>query len=148
MSAAATQQKIRRIVLTGAITAITVTGTWYGAGLKMKSEVKQVCSSLCLLPRLEWMLTSLFLDHTKTPRSYTRGEDSTAGGTEGCVDCEEVGAGEEDWGVGDEGQWRDQGREHGWAGEETVILGGEGGLNIHCIYSVWARRGLAVYGIE
>ena len=36
------QQKIRRIVWTGAIAAVTATGAWYGASLKTKSEYKQV----------------------------------------------------------------------------------------------------------
>ena len=34
--------KVRRIVLTGAVAAITATGTWYGAGLKTQQERKQV----------------------------------------------------------------------------------------------------------
>lgn len=34
-------QKIRRIVWTGAIAAVTMTGAWYGAGLKTSSEIKQ-----------------------------------------------------------------------------------------------------------
>ncbi|KAI9721263.1 MAG: hypothetical protein M1812_002425 [Candelaria pacifica] len=34
------QQRIRRIVLTGAIAAITATGAWYGAGLKTRQELK------------------------------------------------------------------------------------------------------------
>jgi len=38
----AQQQKIRRIVWTGAIAAVTATGAWYGAGLKTKGEIKQV----------------------------------------------------------------------------------------------------------
>jgi len=42
---AAQQQKIRRIVWTGAITSVTATGAWYGAGLKTKSELKQVIPS-------------------------------------------------------------------------------------------------------
>ncbi|KAK2628104.1 hypothetical protein QTJ16_002750 [Diplocarpon rosae] len=37
----AQQQKIRRIVWTGAIASVTVAGTWYGAGLKTQSETKQ-----------------------------------------------------------------------------------------------------------
>lgn len=41
MSAAATQRKIRRIVWTGSIAAVTATGAWYGAGLKTKSEIKE-----------------------------------------------------------------------------------------------------------
>ncbi|KAF4632225.1 hypothetical protein G7Y89_g5908 [Cudoniella acicularis] len=42
MSTAAQQLKIRRIVWTGAIASITAMGTWYGAGLKMETEKKQV----------------------------------------------------------------------------------------------------------
>ena len=38
----------RRFVLTGSIAAVTATGAWYGAGLKMKQDIKQVCSYLCL----------------------------------------------------------------------------------------------------
>lgn len=34
-------QQTRRIVWTGSIAAITATGAWYGAGLKIKSEHKQ-----------------------------------------------------------------------------------------------------------
>ncbi|PSN69004.1 hypothetical protein BS50DRAFT_632829 [Corynespora cassiicola Philippines] len=34
-------QAVRRWILTGAITAITVTGAIYGAGLKSKQEFKQ-----------------------------------------------------------------------------------------------------------
>ncbi|KAH7336196.1 hypothetical protein BKA65DRAFT_402698 [Rhexocercosporidium sp. MPI-PUGE-AT-0058] len=41
----AQQQKIRRIVWTGAIASVTATGAWYGAGLKTRSEVKQACHS-------------------------------------------------------------------------------------------------------
>jgi hypothetical protein len=43
MSAAAQQQKIRRFVWTGAISAVTAMGAWYGAGLKTQSEIKEVC---------------------------------------------------------------------------------------------------------
>jgi len=35
------QQKIRRIVWTASIAAVTATGAWYGAGLKTKQEVGQ-----------------------------------------------------------------------------------------------------------
>lgn len=41
MSAPSTN-KIRRIVLTGGVAAITATGTWYGAGLKTQQERNQV----------------------------------------------------------------------------------------------------------
>ncbi|PVH75003.1 hypothetical protein DL98DRAFT_428353 [Cadophora sp. DSE1049] len=37
----AQQQKIRRIVWTGSIAAVTATGAWYGTGLKSRSEIKQ-----------------------------------------------------------------------------------------------------------
>jgi len=40
MSTAAQQQKIRRIVWTGAIASVTATGAWYGAGLKTTHEIK------------------------------------------------------------------------------------------------------------
>src|SRR5271170_6494169 len=47
------QQKIRRIVWTGAITAVTVTGAWYGASLKTRREIEQVCYiTLSALPFL------------------------------------------------------------------------------------------------
>jgi hypothetical protein len=32
----------RRFVLTGSIAGVTATGAWYGAGLKMKQDIKQV----------------------------------------------------------------------------------------------------------
>jgi uncharacterized protein YlxW (UPF0749 family) len=38
-------QTVRRYILTGAVTAITVTGALYGAGLKTRQEVKQVRST-------------------------------------------------------------------------------------------------------
>ena len=38
----ATQQAVRRWIMTGAVAAITITGTIYGAGLKGEQEVKQV----------------------------------------------------------------------------------------------------------
>ena len=37
-------QQTRRIVWTGSIAAVTATGAWYGAGLKIKKEHKQVRS--------------------------------------------------------------------------------------------------------
>lgn len=36
------QQKVRRLVLTGAVTAITIAGAWYGAGLKTQQTMKKV----------------------------------------------------------------------------------------------------------
>jgi len=38
--------KIRRIVLTGSIAAITATGAWYGAGLKVQQERNEVGTCL------------------------------------------------------------------------------------------------------
>ncbi|KAI9828299.1 MAG: hypothetical protein M1832_002727 [Thelocarpon impressellum] len=38
---ASRQQQLRRIVLTGSVAAITITGAWYGAGLKTQQEIKQ-----------------------------------------------------------------------------------------------------------
>ena len=40
--------KIRTIILAAGVTAITVTGAWYGAGLKIKQEYKQVRNILRL----------------------------------------------------------------------------------------------------
>ena len=34
--------KVRTAFLAAAVTAITVTGAWYGAGLKIKQDFKQV----------------------------------------------------------------------------------------------------------
>ena len=41
MSAPSTS-RLRRIVLTGSIAAITATGAWYGAGLKVQQERNEV----------------------------------------------------------------------------------------------------------
>jgi len=38
----AQQQKIRRFVWTVSIAAVTATGAWYGAGLKMRHEANEV----------------------------------------------------------------------------------------------------------
>jgi len=38
----AQQQKIRRIVWTVSIAAVTASGTWYGAGLKMRQETNEI----------------------------------------------------------------------------------------------------------
>lgn len=35
--------KVRLYALTGAVAAITATGAWYGAGLNMRQELKEVC---------------------------------------------------------------------------------------------------------
>jgi len=34
-------QRARRIIITGAVVVVTISGTLYGAGLKMNTEVKQ-----------------------------------------------------------------------------------------------------------
>lgn len=41
-SAMATTQAVRRWIMTGAVAAVTITGTIYGAGLKGEQEIKQV----------------------------------------------------------------------------------------------------------
>ncbi|KAL2820051.1 hypothetical protein BJX63DRAFT_428376 [Aspergillus granulosus] len=41
MSIRSSPLKIKRLVLTGAVTAITIAGTLYGAGLKTEKEVAQ-----------------------------------------------------------------------------------------------------------
>lgn len=46
------QQIIRRWVMTGAVTAITVTGALYGAGLKSRQELKQVRRPTATVPSL------------------------------------------------------------------------------------------------
>lgn len=38
----ASNQKVRRIVLTGAVTVITIAGSLYGAGIKTGQQVTQV----------------------------------------------------------------------------------------------------------
>jgi hypothetical protein len=44
MSIAKSPLKFKRLVLTGAVTVITIAGTLYGAGLKTEQEVAQVCA--------------------------------------------------------------------------------------------------------
>jgi hypothetical protein len=89
MSASAQQQKIRRIVWTAAIASVTATGAWYGAGLKTKSELKQVVIFLLIHsspPTLSFhpeIRSRVFADGTvigsrETSRSHTCGEDRTA----------------------------------------------------------------------
>jgi hypothetical protein len=41
-AADALRLKIRRIVWTGAIASVTAVGAWYGAGLKVQQDQKQV----------------------------------------------------------------------------------------------------------
>ncbi|KAL3473493.1 hypothetical protein BJX99DRAFT_261280 [Aspergillus californicus] len=41
MNALKSPQKVKRMVLTGAVTAVTIAGTLYGAGLKTNQEVSQ-----------------------------------------------------------------------------------------------------------
>jgi hypothetical protein len=38
----ASNPKVKRLVMTGAVTAITIAGTLYGAGIKTEKEVTQV----------------------------------------------------------------------------------------------------------
>lgn len=64
------QQQIRRLVMTGAVAAVTVTGAWYGAGLKTRQEFKQV-SYYCLIAplalALACVLASPFSFYTTLP---------------------------------------------------------------------------------
>lgn len=62
MSVPARLQKIRRIVWTGAIASVTATGAWYGAGLRIQSDVKTV-KPLHLNPRLAWRGASSIILH-------------------------------------------------------------------------------------
>ena len=39
--------KARPIILTAGVTATAITGAWYGAGLKIKQDVKKVRHILC-----------------------------------------------------------------------------------------------------
>ncbi|MCJ1485757.1 hypothetical protein MMC06_005932 [Schaereria dolodes] len=39
--AAQQQQRVRRVILTASVAAITATGAWYGAGLKVTQERKK-----------------------------------------------------------------------------------------------------------
>jgi hypothetical protein len=60
MSAEATralQQKVRRIVWTGAIASVTVVGTIYGAGLKTQKEEEKVrtCLALFFIPQSRYV---------------------------------------------------------------------------------------------
>lgn len=43
---AAQKQKVRRIIMTVSVAAITATGAWYGAGLKIKQDAKKVSDFL------------------------------------------------------------------------------------------------------
>ena len=46
--AAQQQQRVRRVILTASVAAITATGAWYGAGLKVTQERKKVAISLAM----------------------------------------------------------------------------------------------------
>lgn len=35
--------KVRTVILTVGVTATAITGSWYGAGLKIKQDIKKVC---------------------------------------------------------------------------------------------------------
>lgn len=60
----------RRFVLTGSIAAVTATGAWYGAGLKMKQDIKQVRLSYlpapCTFPALYLVILTLLSGKTKS----------------------------------------------------------------------------------
>lgn len=61
----------RRFVLTGSIAAVTATGAWYGAGLKMKQDIKQV-RLLCLpsLYPVDYPTDSLFRKDKKLLKQH------------------------------------------------------------------------------
>ncbi|KAK7723403.1 hypothetical protein SLS57_004597 [Botryosphaeria dothidea] len=65
------QQTIRRVILTGAVSAITVTGAFYGAGLKTQQEYKQARKTVYELP-IEERIAGL---ETKRARLLTQKED-------------------------------------------------------------------------
>ncbi|KAL1648109.1 hypothetical protein SLS58_002436 [Diplodia intermedia] len=65
------QQTIRRIVLTGAISAVTVTGALYGAGLKTQKEYTQAQKTVYELP-VEERIAGL---ETKRARLVSQRED-------------------------------------------------------------------------
>lgn len=48
-AAAALQQKIRIIVMTGGVASVVAVGTWLGAGLKNDQEIKQVSHNTAIL---------------------------------------------------------------------------------------------------
>jgi hypothetical protein len=54
----ATHQAVRRGIITGAVAAVTISGTIYGAGLKGDHDVKQVCDALlsicCTFPDMNF----------------------------------------------------------------------------------------------
>ncbi|OJD35624.1 uncharacterized protein BKCO1_1600016 [Diplodia corticola] len=65
------QQTIRRIVLTGSISAVTITGAIYGAGLKFQQEHKQAQKTVYELP-VEERIAGL---QTKRARLVSQKED-------------------------------------------------------------------------
>lgn len=53
MSILNSPQKVKKLVLTGAVTAVTIAGTLYGAGLKTQQEVSQVSTLPQPTPHLQ-----------------------------------------------------------------------------------------------
>ena len=71
----ATLQTVRRWIMTGAVAAITITGTIYGAGLKGQQDLKQVCLAITILsPHIK----SVPVAKTTNPPSHTRRTNRTA----------------------------------------------------------------------
>ena len=95
--------QLRRIVLTGSIAAITATGAWYGAGLKMKQEVKKVVTRILQSPCKDQQLILHSLKGSRcSSTSHTRRTDLTVGDYACRIGSKEDGAGEEDCGIGEE----------------------------------------------
>lgn len=61
--------KVRLYALTGAVAAITATGAWYGAGLNMRQELKEVCH---LSPSQSIMYTYLPINHMCMPTGKSK----------------------------------------------------------------------------
>jgi hypothetical protein len=60
----------RRFVLTGSIAGVTATGAWYGAGLKMKQDIKQVFAPPLLTPSVTLLSPYLRLVYRKLTSSF------------------------------------------------------------------------------
>ena len=115
----ASKEKIRRVVWTGAIAAVTATGVWYGAGLKIAKEKKQVCLS----PTGDFSQSiNECTGDTETPRSNTGRENSTTRGDSRRIDCEEDRAREKDTRAGDEAKRGYTGGEYGWERTKEMKL--------------------------
>ena len=99
--AAAPTSKLRVFILTISVAAITATGAWYGAGLKIEQDYKKASRSLFVpstdLKSLDLGLTTLmYLGGCCCWPSYARRSYSNARICTRCIDDSEDGAREED----------------------------------------------------